>query len=114
MATVNISFGGSATKRSMSLFAKPTAPRMIERRVTATAEIRRKFSAFFQKRSRRFTYEVPHHNSCDSDLTKVKGKVALRTGGWSMAAPVPRFQTLGPDWSTSPDMSGNAEYPLSC
>ncbi|KRZ11373.1 Kv channel-interacting protein 1 [Trichinella zimbabwensis] len=58
MATVNISFGGNATKRSMSLFAKPTAPRMIERRVTATAEIRRKFSAFFQKRSRRFTFSA--------------------------------------------------------
>ncbi|KRX73647.1 Kv channel-interacting protein 1 [Trichinella sp. T6] len=58
MATVNISFGGNATKRSMSMFAKSTSPRMIERRVTATSEIRRKFSAFFQKRSRRFTFSA--------------------------------------------------------
>ncbi|KRZ02847.1 hypothetical protein T11_12630 [Trichinella zimbabwensis] len=44
----------------------------------------------------------------------VKRKETLRTGGWSTAAPVPRFQTLAPDWSTGPDMFGNAEYPLSC
>ncbi|KRY91078.1 hypothetical protein T4B_10040 [Trichinella pseudospiralis] len=36
---------------------------------------------------------------------KVKGKVALRIGGWFTAAPFPLFQTLNPDWSTSPDMS---------
>ncbi|KRY40908.1 hypothetical protein T01_3599 [Trichinella spiralis] len=45
---------------------------------------------------------------------RVKGKEALRTGGWLTTAPVPRFQTLAPDWSTSPDMSGSAECPLSC
>ncbi|XP_003377663.1 conserved hypothetical protein [Trichinella spiralis] len=33
---------------------------------------------------------------------------ALRTGGWLTTAPVPCSQTIAPDWSTSPDMSGNA------
>ncbi|KRZ11490.1 hypothetical protein T11_8860 [Trichinella zimbabwensis] len=37
----------------------------------------------------------------------VKRKEALQPGSWSTAAPVPRFQTLDPDWSTSPDMSGH-------
>ncbi|KRZ09254.1 hypothetical protein T11_3729 [Trichinella zimbabwensis] len=57
-------------------------------------------------------YEVAHNNSSDNDLTKLGGQItamygkeALQTGGWSTAAPVPRFQTLDPDWSTSPDMS---------
>ncbi|KRZ67634.1 hypothetical protein T10_11393 [Trichinella papuae] len=49
-------------------------------------------------------YEVPHHNNGDNDL--IKRKEALQPGSWSTAAPVPRFQTLDPDWSTSPDMSG--------
>ncbi|KRZ15179.1 hypothetical protein T11_8496 [Trichinella zimbabwensis] len=54
-------------------------------------------------------YDVPHHNS-------VYGKKALRTGDWSTAAPVLRFQTLDPDWSikngqTCLDMS---RLPLSC
>ncbi|KRX48884.1 hypothetical protein T05_10440 [Trichinella murrelli] len=44
---------------------------------------------------------------------QVKEKEALRTGGWFKAAPVPQFQTLVSDWSTSSDMSGNAEFPLS-
>ncbi|KRY98657.1 hypothetical protein T11_1425 [Trichinella zimbabwensis] len=36
---------------------------------------------------------------------KLHGKEALRPGSWSTAAPVPRFQTLAPDWSTGSDMS---------
>ncbi|KRY97895.1 hypothetical protein T11_9788, partial [Trichinella zimbabwensis] len=40
---------------------------------------------------------------------RVNGKEALRTGDWSTAAPVPRFQTLAPDWSTGPDMSGHVQ-----
>ncbi|KRX36615.1 hypothetical protein T05_7770 [Trichinella murrelli] len=39
---------------------------------------------------------------------RVKGKKVLRMGSWLTTAPVPRFQTLAPDWSTSPDMSGKA------
>ncbi|KRY75819.1 Delta-like protein 4 [Trichinella pseudospiralis] len=31
---------------------------------------------------------------------KLHGKEALRTGSWFTAAPVPRFQTLNPDWSS--------------
>ncbi|KRZ74437.1 hypothetical protein T10_12134 [Trichinella papuae] len=38
------------------------------------------------------------------------GKEAIRTRSWSTVALIPRFQTLAvPDWSTSPDMSGNAQ-----
>ncbi|KRY17580.1 hypothetical protein T12_2193 [Trichinella patagoniensis] len=50
-------------------------------------------------------YEFPLHS--------MKEKEALRTGGWFKAAPVPQFQTLVSDWSTSSDMTGNAEFPLS-
>ncbi|KRZ00533.1 hypothetical protein T11_14680 [Trichinella zimbabwensis] len=39
------------------------------------------------------------------------GKEALRSGDWSTAARVLRFQTIAPDWSTGPDMS---RRPLSC
>ncbi|KRZ15580.1 hypothetical protein T11_16706 [Trichinella zimbabwensis] len=40
---------------------------------------------------------------------KLHVKEALRTGSWSTAAPVPRFQMLAPDWPTGPDMSGNVQ-----
>ncbi|KRZ77879.1 Deoxyribonuclease-2-alpha [Trichinella papuae] len=58
---------------------------------------------------------APYHNNSDNDFTelgglitvtnakmknkhiKLHGKEALRTGSWSTAAPVPRFQTLAPD-----------------
>ncbi|KRY83352.1 hypothetical protein T4D_7453 [Trichinella pseudospiralis] len=43
----------------------------------------------------------------------VNRKEALQTGGWSTAASALQFQTLDSDWSTSPEMSGNAEYPPS-
>ncbi|KRZ19239.1 hypothetical protein T11_2391 [Trichinella zimbabwensis] len=43
------------------------------------------------------------------DRAIVKGKVALRTGSGFTAAPVPQFQMLAPDWSTSPDMSGHVQ-----
>ncbi|KRY29478.1 hypothetical protein T01_7186 [Trichinella spiralis] len=59
-------------------------------------------------------YVVPHYDSNEEDNIRMKGKEVLRTGSWLTAAPVPRFQTLAPDWSTSPDMSGSAEFPLSC
>ncbi|KRZ75004.1 hypothetical protein T10_10085 [Trichinella papuae] len=50
-------------------------------------------------------YINKYYNDSKQDcILQVKGKVALRTGGWFKAAPVPRFQTLAPDWPTGPDM----------
>ncbi|KRX88769.1 hypothetical protein T4E_4332 [Trichinella pseudospiralis] len=39
----------------------------------------------------------------------VNVKDALQRGSWSTEAPVPRFQTLDPDWSTGPVTSGNVQ-----
>ncbi|KRX23336.1 R3H domain-containing protein 2 [Trichinella nelsoni] len=43
-------------------------------------------------------------------LPRVNEREALRTGGCLTTAPVPCFQTIAPDWSTSPDMSGRLSF----
>ncbi|KRZ45017.1 hypothetical protein T4C_475 [Trichinella pseudospiralis] len=45
---------------------------------------------------------------------KLHGKEAPGTGGWLTVAPVSRFQTLHPDWSTSPDFRLQASTVKHC
>ncbi|KRY08340.1 hypothetical protein T12_305 [Trichinella patagoniensis] len=53
---------------------------------------------------------LPHNNEKDKNI-QVKGKEALRMEDWLASQAIP---DTCPDGSTSPDMSGSAEFLLSC